>query len=257
MRLEGNVTVITGAGQGIGEAYARAFVAEGAKVAIADINGEKGEAVAEDLRKGGAEAIFVPVDVSSEDATKAMAQAVIDEFGRIDTCIANAAIYYDIDNTNHSLEYLKKIFDVNYFGSWLTLRAVYPQMKKQGKGSFITQTSDAAYLRFPVPHDDVLPSFHYSVTKAAISAMTHFVAATVGPNGVRCNAISPGPTMTEATKRTVSEDMINALVHGMMALKRPLQADDLTGTAIFLASDDSAMITGQVLSVNGGMVMHG
>lgn len=257
MRLEGNVTLITGAGQGIGEAYAQAFAKEGAKLAIADINRDKGEAVAESLRKDGAEAIFIPVDVSSEDDTKAMAQSVIDAFGRIDTCIANAAIYYGIDNADHSFEYLKKIFDVNYFGTWLTLRAAYPQMKKQGKGSLITQTSDAAYLKFPVQHDDLLPSFHYSVTKAAISAMTHFVAATVGPNGVRCNAISPGPTMTEATKTTVSEDMINALVQGMMALKRPLQADDLTGTAVFLASDESAMITGQVLSVNGGMVMHG
>ena len=257
MRLEGNVTVITGAGQGIGEAYARAFVAEGARVAIADINREKGEAVAADLRSAGADALFVPVDVSSEDDTKAMAKAVVDHFGRIDTCIANAAIYYDIDNGNHSLEYLKKIFDVNYFGTWLTLRAVYPQMRKQGKGSIITQTSDAAYLRFPVPHEDELPSFHYSVTKAAISAMTHFIAATIGSNGVRCNAISPGPTMTEATKKTVPDEMINALVQGMMALKRPLQVDDLTGTAVFLASEESAMITGQVFSVNGGMVMHG
>lgn len=257
MRLEGNVTVITGAGQGIGEAYARAFVAEGARVAIADINREKGEAVAADLRSDGADALFVPVDVSNEDDTKAMAKIVVDHFGRIDTCIANAAIYYDIDNGNHSLEYLKKIFDVNYFGTWLTLRAVYPQMRKQGKGSIITQTSDAAYLRFPVPHEDELPSFHYSVTKAAISAMTHFIAATIGSNGVRCNAISPGPTMTEATKKTVPDEMINALVQGMMALKRPLQVDDLTGTAVFLASEESAMITGQVFSVNGGMVMHG
>jgi len=257
MRLEGNVTIITGAGQGIGEAYAQAFVAEGARVAVADINREKGEAVAEALRKSGGEAIFVPVDVSDEEDTKAMAQTVIDRWGRIDTTIANAAIYYGIDNTDQSLAYLKRIFDVNYFGSWLTLRAVYPQMKKQGKGSLITQTSDAAYLRFPAPHEDELPSFHYSVTKAAISALTHFAAATVGPSGVRCNAISPGPTMTEATKQTVSEDMINALVQGMMALKRPLQADDLTGTAVFLASDESAMITGQVLSVNGGLVMHG
>lgn len=257
MRLEGNVAVITGAGQGIGEAYAHAFVDEGARVAVADINRDKGEAVAEALRAKGGDASFVSVDVSSEDATRAMAQAVVDKWGRIDTAIANAAIYYDIDNTNHSLEYLKKIFDVNYFGTWLTLRAAYEHMRKQGSGSLITQTSDAAYLRFPTPHEGDLPSFHYGVTKAAISALTHFVAATVGPFGVRCNAISPGPTMTEATKKTVSEDMINALVQGMMALKRPLEADDLTGTAVFLASEESAMITGQVLSVNGGLVMHG
>jgi len=257
MRLEGNVSIITGAGQGIGEAYARAFIAEGARVAVADINREKGESVAADLREAGGEAFFVPVDVSSEADTRAMARTVMDKWGRIDTTIANAAIYYDLDPADHSFEYLKKIFDVNYFGTWLTLRAAYPHMKKQGKGSLITQTSDAAYLRFPTAHEGELPSFHYGVTKAAISALTHFVAASVGPHGVRCNAISPGPTMTEATRRTVSEDMINALVQGMMALKRPLQAEDLTGTAVYLASDESSMVTGQVLSVNGGLVMHG
>jgi 3-oxoacyl-[acyl-carrier protein] reductase len=257
MRLEDNVTVITGAGQGIGEAYARRFVAEGAKVAVADINREKGEAVAEDLRRAGGDAIFVPVDVSSEEDTKAMAKKVVDRFGRIDTAIANAAIYYDIDNQNHSLAYLKKIFDVNYFGVWLTARAVYPYMKAQGKGSIITQTSDAAYLRFPVPHESDLPSFHYSVTKAAISALTHFLAASIGPHGVRCNAISPGPTMTDATKKTVPAETLAMIVQGMMAIKRPLESEDLCGAAVFLASDESAMMTGQVLSVNGGMVMHG
>src|SRR5690606_186338 len=101
-------------------------------------------AVAEDLRRGGADVISVPVDVSSEESTRAMAARVLDTWGRIDTVIANAAIYHDIDNQNHSFEYLRKIFDVNYFGTWLTVRACYPAMKKQGKGSIITQSSDAA-----------------------------------------------------------------------------------------------------------------
>lgn len=257
MKLEDNVTIITGAAQGIGEAYARRFVAEGARVALADINAEKAEAVAEDLRRGGGDAIALPVDVSSEESTAAMASAVAEKWGRIDTLIANAAIYHDIDNQNHSFAYLKKIFDVNYFGTWLTVRAVYPYMKRQGKGSIITQSSDAAFMRFPVPHQDELPSFHYSVTKAAVNALTHFLAATCGPHGVRCNAISPGPTMTEATLKTVPKEMIDMLVQGMMCLKRPLEAEDLCGTAVFLASEDSAMITGQVICVNGGLVMLG
>jgi 3-oxoacyl-[acyl-carrier protein] reductase len=257
MRLEKNVAVITGAAQGIGEAYTRRFVAEGARVALADINGAKAAAVAEDLKRSGADVMSVVVDVSSEESTKAMAAAVVEKWGRIDTLIANAAIYHDLENLNHSFEYLKKIFDVNYFGTWLSVRACYPYMKKQGKGSIIMQSSDAAYLRFPAPHEDLLPSYHYSVTKAAVNALTHFLAATCGPHGVRCNAISPGPTLTEATLKAVPREMIDMLVQGLMAIKRPLEAEDLCGAAVFLASDESAMVTGQVLCVNGGLTMLG
>lgn len=257
MKLQNNVTIITGAGQGIGEAYAHRFVQEGAKVAVADINHEKGEAVAAALRAKGGDAFFVPVDVSSEDDTRKMAQTVVDKWGRIDTLIANAAIFYDIDNLNHSYAYLRKIFDVNFFGVWLSARAVYPFMKKQGKGSIITQSSGAAYMHPYVQHDDELPSFHYSITKAAISGLTHLIAGAAGMNGVRCNAISPGPTMTEATKKIVPEDIMKYIVGVMMSLKRPLQPEDLTGAAVFLASDESAMITGQVLCVDGGMIMLG
>jgi NAD(P)-dependent dehydrogenase (short-subunit alcohol dehydrogenase family) len=257
MKLKDNVALITGAAQGIGEAYALRFAREGAKVAVADLNADKGNAVVETIRKTGAEAIFVKVDVSSEESTAAMAKAVVDQWGRIDTLIANAAIFYDIDNNNHSYAYLRKIFDVNYFGSWLSARAAYTYMKKQGKGSIILQSSDAAYMRFAVQHEETLPSFHYSITKASISALTHFIAATAGPHGVRCNCISPGPTMTEATKKTVPEEMLQMIVNFMMHIKRPLEPEDLAGPAVFLASDDSAMITGQVVCVDGGMIMLG
>jgi 3-oxoacyl-[acyl-carrier protein] reductase len=257
MKLKDNVAIITGAGQGIGEAYARRFAQEGAKVAVADINAEKGEAVAAAIRKDGGEAFFVKVDVSSEDDTKKMAKTVSDKWGRIDTLVANAAIFYDIDNFNHSFAYLRKIFDVNYFGVWLSARAVYPYMKKQNKGSIITQSSGAAYMHPFIPHEDELPSFHYSVTKAAISALTHFIAGAGGMHGIRCNCIAPGPTMTEATKKGVPKEIMEMIINMMMAIKHPLQPEDLTGTAVFLASDDSSMITGQVFCVDGGMVMLG
>jgi 3-oxoacyl-[acyl-carrier protein] reductase len=95
--------------------------------------------------------------------------------------------------------------------------------------------------------ENELPSFHYSITKASINALTHFMAGCLGIYGIRVNAISPGPTLTEATKQIVPQEMLQMIVDMMMAIKRPLQPDDLTGTAVWLASDDSAMVTGQVI----------
>ncbi len=255
MRLDGKVSIITGAGQGIGESYARRFAAEGATVVVADVNQEKGEAVARAIGSG---AVFERVDVSSEEDVARLAQAVFDRFGKIDVLLNNAAIFYGIDNFDTTFAYLKKIFDVNYFGTWLMCRSVFPFMARSGGGSVINQSSSAAWLHpeYPVI-DDKLPSFHYSVTKAAINAMTHFMAGTVGRQNIRVNAIAPGPTMTEATRQGVPEQYLQYIIDMQMAIHRALEPDDLAGTAVWLASDDSRMVTGQVIPVDGGMVMLG
>src|SRR5215471_21708308 len=254
MRLKDKVSIITGAGQGIGESYARRFAQEGAKVVVDDINQEKGRAVAASI---GGDAVFERVDVSSEEDTKRLAKAVHDRFGRIDVLINNAAIFYGIENFNSSFAYLRKIFDVNYFGTWLMCRAVFPYMEQQNSGVVINQSSSAAWMHPNMPMPDGLPSFHYSVTKAAINAMTHFMAGSVGICGIRVNAIAPGPTLTEATKQGVPADILEMIVNMMMAIKKPLDPEDLAGTAVWLASDDAKMVTGQVIAVDGGMVMLG
>jgi 3-oxoacyl-[acyl-carrier protein] reductase len=255
MRLEGKVAIITGAGQGIGEAYARRFAHEGATVVVGDVNTEKGEAVA---RAIGAPAVFERVDVASEADTQRCARAVVERFGHIDVLLNNAAIFYGIDNQDYSFAYLRRIFDVNYFGTWLMCRAVFPFMKRQGGGVVINQSSSAAWMHPEIPFEgDDLPSFHYSVTKAAINAMTHYMAGCVGRFGIRVNTIAPGPTMTEATRQGVPQYMLDMIVQMMMALHRPLEPDDLTGTAVWLASDDAAMVTGQCIPVDGGMIMLG
>lgn len=254
MKLKDKVCIITGAGQGIGEAYARRFAQEGAKVAVCDINAEKGAAVAKAI---GGSAVFERVDVSSEDDTKRCAKAVNDRFGRIDVLINNAAIFYGIDNRDYSYAYLRKIFDVNYFGTWLMSRAVFPYMQEKNSGVIINQSSTAANMHPVMMIEAEMPSFHYSITKAAINALTHYMAGCLGIYGIRVNAISPGPTLTDATKQIVPQEMLQMIVDMMMAIKRPLQPDDLTGTAVWLASDDSAMVTGQVIPVDGGMVMLG
>lgn len=258
MRLRDKVAIVTGAGQGIGEAYARRFAAEGARVVVADVNETTGRAVAADL---GGDAVFERVDVASETDTARVAQAVRDRFGRIDVLVNNAAIYHGIDHQDWSFAYLRKIFDVNYFGTWLMSRAVFPHMRAGGGGAIINQSSGAAYLHPEMamtdPEHDPLPSFHYSVTKAAINALTHYMAGSVGRFGIRVNAIAPGVTMTEATKQGVPAGMIDMIVQYQMAIHRPLEAEDLTGTAVWLASDDAAMVTGQVIVVDGGWTMLG
>ena len=252
MKLKDKVCIITGGAQGIGEAYARRFAKEGARVVVADVNAEKGGAVAKDV--GG---VFERVDVSSEADTKRLAGAIAERLGRIDVLINNAAIFYGIDNLDTSYEYLRRIFDVNYFGAWLMSRAVFPHMRDGGGGSIINQSSSAAYMHPEYPIDGDLPSFHYSVTKAAMNAMTHYMAGSCGRFGIRVNAIAPGPTNTEATKQGVPEHIMEMIINFQMAIHRALEPDDLTGTAVWLASDDSKMVTGQVIPVDGGMIMLG
>lgn len=255
MRLAGKVAVVTGAAQGIGEAYARRFAQEGATVVVADLNAERGAAVAADL---GAPHVFERVDVSSEDDTRRCAEAVVARFGRIDVLLNNAAIFAGLEQFDSSFAYLRKIFDVNYFGAWLMSRAVFPAMMKAGSGVVINQSSAAAWMHPPYPVlDDQLPSFHYSVTKAALNAMTHFMAGTVGIYGIRVNCIAPGPTLTDATRALVPEAALQYMVDTQMAIKRPLEPDDVTGTAVWLASDDAKMVTGQCICVDGGLIMLG
>ena len=261
MRLQDRVAIITGAAQGIGRAYALRFAREGAHVVVADLRTEAAQAVAAECSAVGPRAIAAQVDVASEASAQALADRVATEFGRIDVLVNNAAIYYDLDRAQQTLEYFNKVLAVNLAGVWIMSRAVERFMKRQRKGKIVHQSSTAAYLANVGPVDTSnpdapMPSFNYSVAKSGVVGLTKFMAGALGPWGINVNAIAPGPTLSEATKRVVPEQIMNVLVQ-QSALRKPLQPDDLTGTAVFLASDDSDLMTGQVLVVDGGMVMLG
>jgi 3-oxoacyl-[acyl-carrier protein] reductase len=261
MRLEGRVAVITGAAQGIGRAYALRFAREGAHVVVADLNDERARAVAAECAACGPRAMGLQVDVANEASAAALAERVAADFGRIDVLVNNAALYYDLDRSQNNLEYFNRVLAVNLTGVWIMTRAVERYMKRQRKGKIIHQSSTAAYLanvgRVDTSDPEAsMPPFHYSVAKMGVAGLTKYMAGALGPWGINVNAIAPGPTLSEATKKVVPQQILDVLVQ-QSALRKPLQPDDLAGTAVFLASDDSDLMTGQVLVVDGGMVMLG
>jgi 3-oxoacyl-[acyl-carrier protein] reductase len=258
VRLQDKVAIVTGAGQGIGRAYAVAFAAEGARVAVADINVENAQTVAKEI---GDAAFAVPVDVADEASTQAMADAVVAKWGRIDILVNNAGLYFDLDQTDHSLAYLKRVLEVNMIGQWLCIRAVFPAMKAQGKGKIINQSSGASWMYamagYAMRGDSTeVPSYNYSMSKAGVNALTHFMASALGQFGINVNAIAPGVTMTDATRKHVPEAMMG-MIKMMSAMRRTLEPEEIASVGVFLASDESDAITGQVIPVDAGVTMLG
>ena len=254
-RLQDKVAIITGAGQGIGLAYAARFLAEGAKVVVAEINEDRAETAMKEL-DGLGDVRFVQTDISAEESAQACAAATVDAFGTIDILVNNAALYYDIQNERNDYEYLQKVFQVNLHGAWLMARACAPAMVEQRWGRIINQSSGAAYMYNMTPVGDFheVSGFTYSQTKWGVVGLTKFLASQLGQYNVTVNCIAPGVTMTEATKKIVPEEYIG-MIPMMSAMKQTLEPEDLAGTAVYFASDDAKLVTGQVLCVDGGACM--
>lgn len=246
--IEGKVAIVTGAGQGIGEAYAKALGAQGASVVVADINETNGARVAADITAAGGSALFVRVDVASPESTQALAAATIDAFGGVDFLVNNAAIYHDMELSaliSVDWDYYRRFMAVNMDGALLCIRACYESMAARGGGSIINQSSTAAWMAIG----------YYGIAKLGLNGITQSVARELGPRGIRVNAIAPGPTDTEATRRIAPEPIMKHILAGM-PLARMGSVDDLVGICLFLLSDESSWMTGQVVNVDGGQIMR-
>jgi NAD(P)-dependent dehydrogenase (short-subunit alcohol dehydrogenase family) len=248
LRFTGKVAVVTGAGQGIGETYAKRLAAEGAAVVIAELNEARGQIVADEITATGARALFVKVDVSDQDSCHAMAEAARAAFGGVDLLINNAAIFAGMRYEpllTVDTDYYLKFMAVNLHGALFVTRAIAPLMIARGGGAIINQSSSAAYLSGPV-------GAYYGISKLGTNGLTMSLAVELGSRNIRVNGIAPGPTMTDAMKQ-VDSKVIEGIV-AQMPLGRVGTTDEQADAALFLLSDAAKFITGQTLCVDGGMI---
>ncbi len=249
MRLDGQVAIITGAGRGIGQAYAMGFAREGATVVVADIDEPAGRRTVEHLEEVGARAMFMATDVRDRTAVDRLADGTLESFGRIDILLNNAALYDGIrcaPAEELTEDEWDDVLAVNVRGVWNCCRAVIPIMRRQGSGKIINVSSGTFLAGSPY-------MLHYVASKGAVVAMTRALARELGPAGVTVNCLVPGLTDSGATKRW--DVPTDAPRHtSTPALDRPIRPDDLVGAGVFLASAESDLMTGQLLVVNGGTV---
>jgi 3-oxoacyl-[acyl-carrier protein] reductase len=248
--LGGKVAIVTGAARGIGLAYAEAFAEAGMKVALSDVLDKEGEQAAAQLRDAGHDVIFVPADVSDDQAVAALAKQANDAFNGIDVVVNNAAIWGDLQFASVfeiSPQRWDRAFEVNVKGVWQMSVAAAPYMTGRPGATIINQASTAPYIATPRTAD-------YSAGKAAVITLTKTLAKAFADLGIRVNALAPGGIATEASLNKSANLFAESSI-AQQCVKRAGQTTDLIGPLMFLASEASAYISGQVLVVDGGKTM--
>ena len=244
--MKDKVAIVTGGGIGLGRAYCKALAAEGARVVVADIADDAAQAVAQEVN-----GLAVHVDVTSAEQTAAMAARAVQAYGAIDVLVNNAGMYSSIAKrpfTQIPLEEWDRCMAVNVKGVFLCCRAVYPQMKQQGRGKIINISSGTVLGGTP-------RFLHYVSSKAALIGLTRALAREVGDDGINVNAITPGLTIADENQRRMLSEEYLAPRRQARAFKRDQYPEDLVGAVVFLASSASDFITGQTLNVDGGAWM--
>lgn len=245
-RYDGKVAIITGAARGIGLEIARRMAQTGAAVALVDVAGDDALAAAAALNRQGFTAIGVGVDVSRREAVRQMVEAVAAQWGRIDILVNNAGIcpmtpLYAIDETEWD-----RVLAINLKGPFLCAQAVAPLMQRQGAGKIINIASSAGQM------GGLAVGLHYSASKAGILGLTKSLARLLAP-AIQVNAVAPGTTVSEMTAAW-DADTLSAIVR-TIPMQRLGQPTDVAAAVLFLASNEADFITGQTLSVNGGLWM--
>ena len=253
MRLKDRVTIITGAAHGIGKAYARRFAEEGAHVVVADIDNQGGAATAKAILDAGGSAWARTTDVRDFANVEGLMQETVKKFGRVDVLLNNAAIYVTQALWKGPVEDLElseweRVMEVNLKGVFVCSKAVIPIMKRQRTGKIINIASGTFFSG-----SGNMP--HYTTAKGGVVALTRVMARQLGEFGINVNCMTPGSTMSE---ETVSDEVLKRREGSVdkRAFRRVETPADIVGTAVYLASGDSDFVTGQLLVVEGGGIMH-
>ena len=248
-RLDGRVALVTGGGGGLGADMCRALSAAGAAVAVAGRTQETIDAVRDQVRAAGGRAVSALADVSRKDSIDAMAEKVVRELGGIDILVNNAAVYPRRAWTEIAEEEWDEVLDTNLKGYFLCARACHDSMRERGHGRIVNLTSITFFGGW-----DMLLS--YVSSKGGIVGFTRALARELGPEGITVNAISPGAFPTDAEKIHPDPEGYNRFILERQSLKRRGTPEDIGNLAVFLASDASSFITGQLFEIDGGWVMH-